>query len=64
MAKSYEYRTMAIAWGHGENTEKIDAELNRLGKKGWELVGMTRDESPTDEHDDEVVLFVFKRPEK
>jgi hypothetical protein len=64
MAKSYEYRTMAMAWGHGENTEKMDTELNRLGKKGWELVGMTRDESPTDEHEDEVVLFVFKRPEK
>jgi hypothetical protein len=32
MAKSYEYRTLAMAWGHGENTEKIDTELNRLGK--------------------------------
>jgi hypothetical protein len=64
MAKSFEYRTLAMSWGHGDSTEKLDAELNRLGKKGWELVGMTRDESPTDAHDEEVVLFVFKRAEK
>ena len=64
MAKSFEYRTLAMSWGHGDSTENIETELNRLGKKGWELVGMTRDESPTDEHAEEVVLFVFKRGEK
>jgi hypothetical protein len=64
MAKSFEYRTLAMSWGHGDSTENMETELNRLGKKGWELVGMTRDESPTDEHSEEVVLFVFKRGEK
>jgi hypothetical protein len=42
-------------------TDPIKKELNKRGADGWELVGVTRDESPVDEHDEEVVLFVFKR---
>ena len=60
MAK-FEYSIFTEAWGHGQSTEGITAELNKRGAEGWELVGMTRDESPEDDHDDEVVMFVFKR---
>ena len=61
---AFEYDTYTAAWGHGQSTEAIRAELNRRGAQGWELVGMTRDESPSDEHSEEVVLFVFKRPSR
>ena len=60
MAK-WEYSCYTQAWGHGQDTKGIVAELNKRGAEGWELVGMTRDESPDDDHDEEVVLFVFKR---
>lgn len=61
MAKKFEYKTYVTNFGHGESTAKIEKEINKLGDKGWELVGMTRDESPDDDHEEEVVLFVFKR---
>ena len=57
----FEYDIYTVAWGHGAATESIKAELNRRGSEGWELVATTRDESPADDHDDEVVMFVFKR---
>lgn len=62
----FEYDVFSIAWGHGGNKAeaKIRDELNSRGEDGWELVGMTRDESPDDDHAEEVVLFVFKRPRK
>jgi Domain of unknown function (DUF4177) len=60
MAK-FEYDLYATAWGHGDGTDKIKKELNKRGAEGWELVATTRDESPEDDHDEEVVLFVFKR---
>lgn len=64
MGQRFEYDTWTAAWGHGESTKAINKELNKRGGAGWELVGMTRDESPTDEHDEEVVLFIFKRTKK
>jgi hypothetical protein len=57
----FEYDLYACAWGHGGKTDEIKKELNRRGSEGWELVGMTRDESPSDDHDEEHVLFAFKR---
>ena len=60
MAK-FEYDIFTVAWGHGATVEPIKAELNRRGAEGWELVATTRDESLTDDHDEEVVMFVFKR---
>jgi hypothetical protein len=60
----FEYDLFATAWGHGANTDSIKGELNQRGAQGWELVGMTRDESPADDHDEEHVLFVFKRMKK
>jgi hypothetical protein len=62
----FEYDIFSIAWGHGggKAETKIRNELNARGANGWELVGMTRDESPDDDHSEEVVLFVFKRPAK
>jgi len=56
----WEYDAYTVAWSTGKPTGPIKAELNRRGAEGWELVGMTRDES-TDDNDDELVLFVFKR---
>ena len=64
MAQKFEYSVWTATWGHGESTKKIEKELNARGGKGWELVGMTRDESPGDVHEEEVVLFVFKRATK
>lgn len=61
MAQQFEYDIYTVAWGHGASTDAIRTELNRRGAEGWELVTTTRDESPEDEHDDEVVMFVFKR---
>lgn len=58
---SFEYNLYSATWGHGDDTESLRKELNRRGAEGWELVGMTRDESPDDKHEEEVVLFVFKR---
>jgi hypothetical protein len=58
---AFEYEVYSTAWGHGMSTEPIKKELNKRGAAGWELIGMTRDESPVDEHDEEVVMFVFKR---
>jgi hypothetical protein len=63
MAK-YEYDLYCVAWGHGGSTDKIKKELNKRGADGWKLVGTTRDESPEDEHDEEVVMFVFMREKK
>lgn len=60
MAK-FEYDLFTVAWGHGAKTDGIKHELNRRGAEGWELVATTRDESPSDDHDEEVVMFVFKR---
>ena len=60
MAK-FEDDIFTQSWGHGAATDGIRNELNARGAKGWDLVGMTRDESPTDDHDEEVVMFVFKR---
>lgn len=58
----WEYDVYTVTWGHGSPTAAIKAELNRRGAEGWELVGMTRDESPDDNHEEESVLFAFKRP--
>ena len=63
MAK-FEYEIYTVAWGHGANTLPIVEELNKRGDEGWELVGTTRDESPEDDHAEEVVMFVFKRAKK
>lgn len=63
MAK-FEYEIYTVAWGHGSATQPIVDELNKRGDDGWELVATTRDESPDDDHDDEVVMFVFKREKK
>ena len=57
----WEYDVYTVNWGHGQPTAGIKAELNRRGAEGWELVGMVRDESPDDDHDDEAILFAFKR---
>lgn len=64
MAQKFEYDLWTATWGHGEPTNKIKKELNKRGAAGWELVGTTRDESPTDAHDEEVVMFIFKRNKK
>ncbi|HEY5927392.1 MAG TPA: DUF4177 domain-containing protein [Kofleriaceae bacterium] len=61
MAQKFEYDIFTVAWGHGASTDGIRNELNRRGAEGWELVATTRDESPADDHDEEVVMFVFKR---
>ena len=45
-----------------EQDQEGAQQARRLRLGGF--VGMTRDESPTDEHDEEVVLFVFKRAKK
>ena len=61
MSQKFEYDIYTVAWGHGGATEAIKAELNKRGAQGWELVATSRDESPDDKHDEEVVMFVFKR---
>jgi hypothetical protein len=58
----FEYDIYTVSWGHGVDTAPVLAELNTRGANGWELVATTRDESPSDEHDEEIVMFVFKRP--
>jgi len=63
MAK-FEYDIYTVTWGHGGATDTIVNELNSRGADGWELVATTRDESPDDKHDEEVVMFVFKRDKK
>ncbi len=63
MAK-FEYDIYTVTWGHGGATDTIVKELNERGSDGWELVATTRDESPDDKHDEEVVMFVFKRDKK
>jgi hypothetical protein len=64
MATKYEYDIYTVSWGHGGATAPILKELNDRGSDGWELVATTRDESPSDVHDEEIVMFVFKREKK
>ncbi len=52
---------LTVASGHGASTDPIQSELNRRGAEGWELVAMTRDENPADDHDEEVAMFVSER---
>jgi len=59
---AWEYDVYTVSWGHGQSTVQITKELNRRGAQGWELCATTRDENPEDDHDEEVVMFVFKRP--
>lgn len=59
--KTFEYEIYTATWGHGQSTTGITDELNKRGAQGWELVATTRDESPEDDHDEEVTMFVFKR---
>ena len=61
MAKKFEYKTLVAHFGHDDSPKKLEKDLDALGAKGWELVGMSRDESPEDDHEEEVILFVFKR---
>lgn len=63
MAK-FEYDIYTVSWGHGAATDSIRDELNKRGGDGWDLVATTRDESPDDKHDEEIVMFVFKREKK
>ncbi len=63
MAK-FEYHCSTVQWGHGDSTAPIQKELNKLGADGWELAGLMRDESPSDAHDEEVALLIFKREKK
>lgn len=58
---AFEYDVYTTSWGHGASTAAIVKELNKRGSAGWQLVATTRDESPDDDHDEEVVLFVFMR---
>ena len=58
---AWEYEIYTTAWGHDDPTDPIKAELNKRGADHWELVGMSRDESADDDHEEEVVMFVFKR---
>ena len=58
----WEYDVYTVSWGKDAPTAPIKAELNRRGVEGWELVGMTRDESPDNDPDQEAILFAFKRP--
>jgi Domain of unknown function (DUF4177) len=59
--KKFEYDLYSTTWGHGAATDAIKGELNKRGSEGWELVATTRDESPDDNHEEEIVLFIFKR---
>ena len=63
MAK-FEYDIYTVSWGHGAATDAICKELNKRGDDGWEIVATTRDESPEDKHEEEIVMFVFKRSKK
>ncbi|MEM6957954.1 MAG: hypothetical protein AAF411_15000 [Myxococcota bacterium] len=58
----FEYNIYTATWGHGQDTAALQADLNKRGAEGWELVATSRDESPEDDHDEEVTMFVFKRP--
>lgn len=51
----WEYKTLVIkkTWLGKINTEQYEAELNAVGRDGWELVNVTQDAVG--------VLAVFKR---
>ncbi|HEX4923110.1 MAG TPA: DUF4177 domain-containing protein [Bdellovibrionales bacterium] len=59
---TFEYRTLVSHWSHDADTTRLSQTLNALGAEGWELAGMTRDESPDDEAENEAILMIFKRP--
>lgn len=58
----FEYRCLISHWSHDSDTTRLTQSMNTLGAEGWELVGMTRDESPDDAAENEAVLLIFKRP--
>ena len=60
----WEYRCLVSHWNHSSSTDRLVETMNKLGERGWELVGMSRDESPENVAEEEAVLFVFKRHKK
>jgi len=60
----WEYRCLISHWNHSADTTRLTDTMNKLGEHGWELVGMSRDESPENVAEEEAVLFVFKRHKK
>ncbi|MEQ1877855.1 MAG: hypothetical protein ABL958_14530 [Bdellovibrionia bacterium] len=60
----WEYRTLVSHWSHNADTTRLVESMNKLGERGWELVSVTRDESPEDVPEEEACLFLFKRQKK
>lgn len=53
--KKFEYRVLLADWATCERL------LNQEGRNGWELVGNTREEYPTDNKKNNQVMLTLKR---
>ena len=61
----WEYKTLKIepelkfwSWGGDLNPERVDAQLNRMGQHGWELVSAFETKSGNVRF----VVLILKRP--
>lgn len=63
MMRTFEYKTIKInskfSWTEsGFETDRIDEELNKMGRDGWELLAV---ESTTSAGGTYALLYTFKR---
>lgn|GEM_PF-2652541 len=59
--KKFEYRVLVADWTTHESPPQIERLLNQEGNKGWELVGSTREQYPTDLIKNNEVILILKR---
>ena len=59
--KKFEYRVLLTNWASRDSVPEIEKLLNYEGRSGWELVGSTREEYPTDLRKDNEVMLILKR---
>ena len=57
----FEYRVLVADWTATESAPKIEQMLNQAGRNGWELVGSSRDQYPTDMLKNDQLLLILKR---
>ncbi len=59
--KKFEYRVLLADWITQESEPQIERLLNQEGRHGWELVGNTREQYPTDMLKNDQIMLILKR---
>lgn len=59
--KKFEYRVLVADGTNQESTLNIERLIRQEGRNGWELVGSTREQYPTDTQKNNQVMLILKR---